>query len=77
VNVLGFVSLAHDVLSPAYFGMFAEITGRFGITSVKITTDHAAIRFSQATGCSALEDMYTALVDIYNGRSSLEEGIHR
>jgi hypothetical protein len=77
MNILGFVSITHDVLPPAYFCMLAQITGRFCITSVKIMTDHAAVPFPHATGRRTLENMYTVVIDVCDGSTRLEEGIHR
>jgi hypothetical protein len=57
--------------------MLVQITGRFCIASVKITMDHAAVPFPHATGHRTLENMYMAVIDVCDGSTRLEEGIHR
>jgi hypothetical protein len=57
--------------------MLAKVAGRLCITHIKITTDHTAVSLSFAMFGPAFEDMNTAFINIFNGRSSLKENINR
>jgi len=55
--------------------MLAKVSGRLGITRVKVTTNHATVPLSLAVFGTALKNMDTALIDIFNGRFGFKEGI--
>ena len=55
--------------------MLVKFAGRLSITGVKITTDHTAVALSFAVLGLALEDMDTAVVDVFDGRGRLKESI--
>jgi hypothetical protein len=55
--------------------MLAKIPSRLTITRVKITTDKAAVPFTLAVFGTALENMDTAVINIFDGRGGFEEGI--
>jgi hypothetical protein len=56
--------------------MLTKISGGLAITRVKVTTDHSAIHLSLAMFGQALENMDTALIDIFNGRRGFKEGVY-
>jgi hypothetical protein len=56
--------------------MLPKVTRRLGITRVKVTTDLATVPLSLAVFGTALKNMDTALIDIFNGRGGFKEGIY-
>ena len=71
------ISCSHCLHPPAYPCVFAKVASRLSITGVKITTDHTAVALSFAVFGLALEDMNTALIDVFDGRGSFKESIDR
>jgi len=57
--------------------MLAKVAGGFGITRVQVMTDHMPVSFSFAVLSVALKDMNTAVLDVLDQRSRLEERIDR
>jgi hypothetical protein len=55
--------------------VLAKVACRLSITGVKITTDHTAVALPFAVFGLALEDMNTALIDVFDGRGRLKESI--
>jgi hypothetical protein len=57
--------------------MLAKVAGGLRVTCVKVTSDHTAISFPLAVLSIALEDMNTALIDIFDQRGGPEEDVDR
>lgn len=55
--------------------MLAKVPSRLTITRVKITTDQAAVPLTLAMFGTALENVDTAVIDIFDGRGGFKEGI--
>jgi hypothetical protein len=57
--------------------MLAEVSGGFGISRVKITSDHSTVYLTLAVLGITLEDMNTAFVDVLDRRGRFEKDIDR
>jgi hypothetical protein len=77
MDVSGFISTGHLLLSKAYLCMLAKIARGLGVTGVQVTTNHTPIPLPFAVLGIALEDMDMALPDVFNRRGGLEECIDR
>jgi hypothetical protein len=56
--------------------MLAEIASRFRIGGIQVTTNHTTIALALAVLCVALKNVNTTLLDVFDGRSCLEEDIY-
>jgi len=77
MDVSSFIGTDHLLLSKAYLCVLAKIARGLGVTGVQVTTNHTAIPLPFAVLGIALEDMNTALPDIFNHRGRLEECVNR
>ena len=67
------ISCSHCLHPPAYPRMLVKVSGRLSISGVKIMMDHTAIALSFAVLGLALEDMDTAVIDVFDGKGRLKK----
>jgi hypothetical protein len=77
MDVSGFISTGHLLLSKAYLHVLAKVAGGLGVTGVQVMTNHMPIPLPFAVLGIALKDMNTALPDIFDCRGGLEECVDR
>jgi hypothetical protein len=77
MDIPGFISTCHLILSETYLRMLAKVAGGLGVTGVQVTTNHMPIPLPLAVLGIALEDMNTVLPDIFDRRGGLEECVDR
>jgi hypothetical protein len=77
MDIFCLISRGHNILTPAILRVFANVSCGFGIPSVKVSTHHAAVSFTLARLCRALENMDTPTFDVLDGWGRLEKNIDR
>lgn len=77
MDIPGFISTCHLILSETYLRMLAKVAGGLGVTGVQVTMNHTPIPLPFAVLGIALKDMNTALPDIFDRRGGLEECVDR
>ena len=75
MDVSGFISTGHLLLSEANLRVLVKVAGGLGITGVQVTTNKTAIPLPFAVLGVALKDMNLTPVDILNQCGGLEECI--
>lgn len=75
MDILGFISTGHLLLTEAYLCMLAKVAGRLGITGDQVTTNKMPISLPFAVLGVALKHMNMVPLDILNQSSGLEEHI--
>ena len=75
MDILCGISSRNGFFTPANLRMFAEIACGFCIRRIEVATDFSAISFTLAIRSSTLEDVYSAVFDIFNGGYGLKKNI--
>jgi len=75
MDISGFISTGHLLLSEANLCMLAKVAGGLGIAGVQVTMNKMAIPLPFAVLGIALKDMNPTPIDILNQCSGLEERI--
>jgi hypothetical protein len=75
MDVSGFISTGHLLISEAYLRVLAKVAGGLSISGVQVATNKTPIPLPFAVLGVALKDMNTAPLDILNQRGGLEERV--
>jgi len=75
MDISGFISTGHLLISKAYLCVLAKVTGGLSISGVQVVTNKMPIPLPFAVLSVALKDVNTAPLDILDQRSGLEECI--
>ena len=75
MDILGFISTGHLLISKAYLCVLVKVAGGLGVTGVQVTMNHSAIPLPFTVLGIAPEDVNMMFLDIFNCRGGLEECI--
>jgi len=75
MDISGFISAGHLLISKAYLCVLAKVTGGLSISGVQVATNKTPVPLPFAVLGIALKDVNTAPLDILDQRGGLEERI--